>query len=219
MSFELPDPDKCWEYENGFYLTCDNSRISKILSHYDLYKKTMELPGEILEFGVFKGASLARFAAFRDLFGGSRSRKIIAFDTFSSFPETEYEPDKPIRQRYIDDAGDQSISRSNMESVLRKKKSDDNIVLVEGDITKTLPEYIKNNPQLKISMLNLDVDIYEPAKVILELCWDKLVTGGILILDDYGTFAGETKAVDEFFKASVKIEKMPYAMTPSFIVK
>jgi len=37
---ELPDFSKNWEYENGFYLTSDNSRIGKILAHYELFKMT-----------------------------------------------------------------------------------------------------------------------------------------------------------------------------------
>ena len=40
------------------------------------------------------------------------------------------------------------------------------------------------------------------------------------MLDDYGVFAGETKAVDEFFKNhKAKIQKLPFLHKPSFIVK
>ena len=80
----LPDFSKAFEYENNFYLSCDNTRISKIIAHYELFKMTMHLPGAIVECGVFKGASLVRFAGFRDLFGNSYSRKIIGFDIFGN---------------------------------------------------------------------------------------------------------------------------------------
>ena len=72
--------------------------------------------------------------------------------------------------------------------------------LIEGDITETIPSYVKANPELKISLLNLDTDIYEPAVTILEHLYPKITKGGILMLDDYGTHPGETKAVDEYFK-------------------
>ena len=50
--------------------------------------------------------------------------------------------------------------------------------------------------------------------------YPRIVKGGILILDDYGTFPGETKAVDEYFKdKDIKIKKFPFAATPSFIIK
>ena len=84
---------------------------------------------------------------------------------------------------------------------------------------QTIPNYIKDNPQLKISILNLDTDIYEPALCILEYLWDKIVKGGILILDDYGVFPGETKAVDEFFNNKIKINKIPFSTPFSYIIK
>jgi len=95
-----------------------------------------------------------------------------------------------------------------------------NFELVKGDILQTLPEYLKAHKELKISLLHIDIDVYEPAKIILELCYDRLVPGGILVLDDYGTVHGETKAVDDFFKnKNIKIEKMPISHIPSFICK
>jgi hypothetical protein len=45
------------------------------------------LPGNIIECGVFKGASLIRFATFRYILEAPFSRKIIEFDTFGKFPE------------------------------------------------------------------------------------------------------------------------------------
>ena len=51
---ELPNFEKAFEYENNFYLSCDITRISKILSHYKIYKMIKEIPGEIVECGVFK---------------------------------------------------------------------------------------------------------------------------------------------------------------------
>ena len=85
---------------------------------------------------------------------------------------------------------------------------------------KTVPEYLNKNPHLKISLLNLDTDLYEPAVIILKYLWPRIVKGGVLILDDYGVFPGETKAVDEYFKGkNIKIMKFPFAMTPCYIVK
>ena len=87
---DLPDFNKSFEYENNFYLSCDITRISKILAHYELFKLSQNIPGEIVECGVFKGSSLARFAAFRDIFGNQFSKKIIAFNTFGKFPQRNF---------------------------------------------------------------------------------------------------------------------------------
>lgn len=217
---QLPDFTKAFEYENNFYLSCDITRISKILAHYELYKKVMDLPGAIVECGVFKGASLSRFAMFRELFENPFSRKIIGFDIFGKFPETSFEQDKSFRQNFINGAGEESISKEQLIKILEHKGVNKFVELIKGDIVKTIPDYIKKNPQLKISLLNLDTDIYEPAVTILQELYPRIVKGGILILDDYGIFPGETKAVDEYFKnKNIRIQKFPFAMTPCFIIK
>ncbi|MDQ6904554.1 MAG: TylF/MycF family methyltransferase [Bacteroidota bacterium] len=216
----LPDFTKAFEYENDFYLSCDNSRLSKLLAHYELYKTILNLPGAIVECGIFKGASFVRFAGFRELFGTSFSNKIIGFDIFDEFPETNFEDDQKYRDKFIKNAGKNSISELQLLEVLNHKNVEKNIELIKGDICKTVPEYVKNNPHLKIALLNLDVDIYEPAVTILEEFYPRICNGGILILDDYGTFPGETKAVDDYFRnKNVRICKFPFAMTPSYIVK
>lgn len=216
----LPEPGKSWEYENDFYLTCNTQRLSKFVAHYELYKQVVGLAGEIVECGVFKGVSLTRWAHFREMFGGSSAKRIIGFDIFGAFPDTFFEADKKKLEAFVNAAGDQSIGQEQLVDVLRQKGLYDKIELVKGDILQTVPEYIKQRPELKISLLNLDTDIYEPAVTILEHFYPRIVKGGILILDDYGVFPGETKAVDEFFKDhQVTIRKFPFAMTPSYIIK
>lgn len=216
----LPDFEKAFEYENGFYLSCDITRIGKILSHYELFKLSQELSGDIVEFGVFKGVSLARWAMFRNLFGNPFSKKIVGFDTFDKFPDTSFKPDLELQQKGFKTAGEFSISKEQLVDVLKRKRVEQNVELVEGDILKTIPEYLKTHQELKISLLNLDVDIYEPSVAILEHMYPRLVKGGILILDDYNVYAGETKAVDEYFKGqNIKIRKFPFAMTPCYIIK
>jgi hypothetical protein len=82
------------------------------------------------------------------------------------------------RQRFIDSAGEESIAVEQLTEVLKIKGVDKNVELVKGDILKTVPNYVNDHPELKISLLNLDTDIYEPASVILELLFPRIVRGG-----------------------------------------
>lgn len=217
---KLPDFSKSYEYENDFYLSCDITRISKVLAHYELFKASLEVPGAIVECGVFKGASFVRFAMFRNLFGNPFAKKLIGFDSFGDFPETGFEADKKLRAHIVENAGLQSISTDQLDEALKNKECHQNTELIAGDITVTVPEYVRNNPQLKISLLNLDTDIYEPSVTILEHLYPRLERGGVLILDDYGVFPGETKAVDDYFAGKdVKVRKFPFCLTPSYIIK
>ena len=51
---DMPDFEKAWDYENAFYLTCDTTRVSKIIAHYELYRMALDIPGAIVECGVFR---------------------------------------------------------------------------------------------------------------------------------------------------------------------
>ena len=88
--------EKAWDYENAYNWFSSYSRTSKVISHWELYKKIINLPGDIIEVGVFKGASLLRFATFREILENNNSRKIVGFDSFGSFPITDTASDEDV---------------------------------------------------------------------------------------------------------------------------
>ena len=218
-TYTIPKNIDKWDFENSFYLTCENNRISDFISHLELYKMILKLPGDVLEFGVYKGSSFIQFLSFRECYENIESRSIVGFDAYGKFPDDlKLDSDKSFTRKFEEEGG-HGISESDLDMFL-KKKNFSNYSLIRGNILKTLPDYLKNNPEKKISLIHIDVDVHEPTKYILENTWDKIVKGGILILDDYGTIEGETKAVDEFFRnKNILIQKTPYKYKPSFIIK
>lgn len=212
------DIDKQWEYENGFYTTSHITRLSKMLAHYDLYKSIVHLPGHIIECGVYKGASLIRFSTFREILENPFARKIIGFDAFGKFPAQKEANDKKFIKEFEKDGGE-GIPIEELKKVFTHKGFE-NYELIKGDVVKTIPEYLKTHPELKIALLHIDVDVYKPSKVILEKLYERVVKGGLVLFDDYGTIEGETRAIDEFFaKKNLVIQRLPIAHTPSFIRK
>ena len=173
----------------------------------------------LIQVGLFKGNSFFRLAHFRDLLESKYSRKIIGFDAFGEFPKTKFKDDKAYLKDFINAAGKNSIDIEQMHKVLGYKNIK-NYELIKGDINQTVPEYCINNPHLKISLLHIDTDVYEPAVTILNNFYNKVVKWGVIMFDDYGTFPGETLAVDEFFKdKDCIIQKLPISHIPSFIIK
>ncbi len=217
---ELPQFDQAFDYENNFYLSCSSDRIAKVIALNDAYRRVSRLPGVVVECGVFKGASLITLATLCKLFEGAASRPLFGFDVFGAFPETSFEPDKPVRQRFVDEAGDQGLTVEQLQEVLGRKHLSEGVELIRGDIVHTVPRFLQERPALRCALLNLDTDIYEPAKVILEHFWPRMVSGGVMLLDDYGVFPGETQAADEFFaEVGIPIQRFSYRTTPCFVVK
>jgi predicted O-methyltransferase YrrM len=77
---------------------------------------------------------------------------------------------------------------------------DSSVNFVKGKVEETLLDP-KNLPQ-SIALLRLDTDFYESTKAELEILYPRLVSGGVLILDDYGHWEGARKATDEYFQGS-----------------
>lgn len=219
MKLNNYDCKKMFEYENAFYATSTQVRFAKLLAHYELYKKIVNLPGDVVECGLFKGNSFFRFAHFRDLLEAKESRKLVGFDIFGSFPTTQFQEDKKYLDNFLNSAGENSIEIDEMHKIMAYKKIE-NYQLIKGDINSTVPQYCKQNPHQKIALLHIDTDVYEPAVTILDNMYEKVVKNGIIVLDDYGVFPGETKAVDDFFKDKQEIvQKLSLGQTPSFIIK
>ena len=212
------DVDRQWDYENGFYLTSHLTRLPKLLAQYELYKSILNLPGHVVECGVFKGASLVRFCTFREILESPHSRKVIGFDAFGKFPAQGNSNDRAFVKRFEGEAGD-GISIDELKAVF-SHKGFENYEFIQGNILKTVPEYTSKHPELKIALLHIDVDVYEPSVVILNHLFDRVVRGGLVVFDDFGTVAGETKAIDEFFlEKEVIIEKLSISHIQSFIRK
>jgi len=131
-----------------------------------------------------------------------------------------FEEDKLKRDAFVNETkGGKSISYEEIISLLKDQNLYKNVDLIKGDILETLDVYLDNNPHLKISLLHIDVDLYEPTKYILERLYSKVTKGGIIVLDDYGAFAGTNKAVDDFFDNQIEVKKLPYSNAISYLVK
>lgn len=218
MTIQGFDSDQAIYYENGFYLTSDVTRLAKAMGHYELYKRIVGLPGAVVECGVFKATSLVRWATFREMLESPFSRALIGFDIFGHFPRHDDETDNAFAARHDDVAG-RGLSVEEAQAVLAHKHLR-NVTLVPGDVVTTVPAYAAAHPELRIALLHIDVDVYKPSQVALDTFYERVVPSGIIVFDDYGTVAGETRAVDELVaRYGLTLHKLPFTHTPSFIIK
>ncbi len=226
---KMPDftTQAMYDAETDFHLMMNEERLSKFVVHWEAMKIASQVPGAIVECGVFKGTSFVRFALMRQLLGGNFSAKLIAFDVFSDeFPDTSFEQDKAQREHWIETAGGSSISVDQLSATL-ERKGIANFDIVAGDATVTVPDYAQHHQGLKISLLNVDIDFVEPTLAVLEHFYDRVSRGGVILLDNYAgegtsgkSYHGDTYAVDKFFEnRKVKINKFPFAARPAYIIK
>ena len=189
------------------------------------------MPGIIVDLGVFRGASTFTWAKLCEIFCPTDVRKIVyGFDTFEGFPSLSQE-DGPVNLEQDVKKGGYFAGNSIEKDLYlaqeamnydRHLQHINRIEFIKGDVQKTIPEFIasKNNG-LRVALLNLDLDLYQPTKTALEYFVPLMVKGGIIILDEYAvdTFGGESKAVDEYFKNALgikpNIKKFTWHSNPS----
>lgn len=225
----LPDFEEqsMYDAETAFHLMLREDRLGKFLAHWEAFKIASTVPGFLVECGVFKGTSFMRFAIMRQLLGGMGSAKLVGFDVFSDdFPDTAFDEDQAQRVHWIATAGGSSIGKDQLEGILQSKGID-NFELVAGDATTTVPAWARENPGARISLLNIDIDFYEPTKTVLEHLFDRVCPGGVVLFDNYSgegstgsSYHGDTAPVDEFIQSrGLKIKRFAFASRPAYLVK
>lgn len=221
-------PKDIWR---NFPLYTRRTFLKRFLSHYELFQRTINLPGDIVEFGVYRGTSLMSWANFLEVRNmGDRQKRVFGFDNFAGFGELTEE----------DGADDETVgkvsggfSSEDFEAPLRDVINifdkdrfipyKDRVVLIKGDIEETLPRFVEENPGIRISLLHFDVDLYRPTLLGLELLWDLVVPGGVVAFDEYGLapWEGESKAVDEFFAGrDITLQRFDWCSNPGgYVIK
>lgn len=124
--------------------------------------------GMVLEFGVYRGASIQ---FFRDLMQENRDeRTIFGFDSFRGFSEIWGGLDKKSAKATFDQGG-------HLPDLGK------GISLIDGYIEDTLDPFLEKRPQEPIAFIHIDTDTYSPALTILNLCRDRLSSGAIVLFD------------------------------------
>lgn len=183
---------------------------------YGLYKAieyvvSHEIPGDMVECGVWRGGSVM-LAAMALAHFGDTSRKIHLFDTFDGNPEPapvdldwdNASPHPMWKQHQENNSkwGYGGPLEHVRENVLKTGYPEENFIFVKGMVEDTLPKAVPD----RIALLRLDTDLYASTIHELETLYPRLEQGGVLIIDDYGYYQGARKATDEYLeKTKAKI--------------
>ncbi|MEX2160716.1 MAG: TylF/MycF/NovP-related O-methyltransferase [Anaerolineales bacterium] len=214
------EEQKRWDLYNQFSLWGDLDRFTKLLARYELYKLIAGKPGDIVEGGVLKGAGLLYWAKLIEIFDPQSQRKAIGFDTFEGYPEDgakehDRKTAKDFKQIQIqksDDVTAETIAEAAKQQGLGKR-----IELVKGKAEDSMAKYVKEHPGFRVALLDLDFVLYEPTMASLQHLYDRVIPGGVVVLDEYGLPGfGETEAVDEFFGGRKPMMlAFPWAKSPT----
>lgn len=197
------------EFRRLFEL-CRPYTMTSPLRLYALYKavhyiEDRQIPGDVVECGVWRGGS-AMLCALVLSCRGQKERTIYLYDTFAGMPP----PSPRDRRRSGKLAMEEWQKRQRgpynewcyapLEEVQRNMATTsyppDKLVYVKGKVEDSIP----GTTPSQIALLRLDTDWYSSTYHELVHLYPLLTPGGVLIVDDYGFWQGSREAVDQYFK-------------------
>jgi len=189
---------------------CKPYTMTSVERMYSLYKAVEyvvvhNIPGDIVECGVYKGGSSMLCACTLKALHNVE-KEIYLYDTFEGMS-------KPTqRDKTHFDASAMGHWENHQRKDINKwcyapleavktnmtltSYPQERIKFVKGKVEETLPKTIPD----QISLLRLDTDWYESTYHALLHLFPKLSSHGIIIIDDYGHWKGAREAVDQYFK-------------------
>lgn len=223
------------DFLNGDQEFCDFSRrhaLKRFLAHVELFKLTLDVPGDIVELGVFRGLGLFTWANLLESYCiGDRTKVVYGFDNWTGFTALSDKDAQPSADVGKSVGGFNPANfRKELLSALAIFDADrfipqkPRVKLIEGNIEDLVAEFVAANPGVRFSMVHFDCDLYAPTRAALRYLWDKVSRGGVLLFDEYGIldWPGETAAVDEFLAENhgVRLQTFNWTNVPgAYIVK
>lgn len=198
--------------------------VQSLITRYELYKLILDVPGDIIECGVYQGNSFAWLAHLSVILEPHAiNRRIIGFDTFEGFSSIDpsADPDDISNQNFSDTSYQIIADAVGLIDLVRPVNKISRFHLIKGDIVKTLPEFIDKNPWMTCAMLILDTDLYKPTKIALESVLKLMPKGGVIVFDEYNyqNFPGETQAIREVLELnSLRVKKPFYESCTAYAV-
>jgi len=202
-------------------------KISKFIAHYEIYKKILSVSGSIVEIGVHAAQSLFTFAHLSSILEPyNYTRKIIGFDTFSGFSEISENDISTFTSENVKIGGFAYEDLDSIKDAVNAFDSNrplghlEKIILNKGRVEDTAVPYLENNPHMLVSLLHLDVDLYEPTLHALKTFLPRMTKGAIVIFDEVNQegYPGETLALLESdLLTSYRLERFSFEPGLSYL--
>jgi hypothetical protein len=211
---------------NGFIMSNDRKVFNKLVARTLLYDEVKDIPGDIVECGVFKGSGFYTFLKLKKIMNPNSLKRVVGFDFFDTKDLLSNLDNLDKKTMSLLFNGRNFEHEKDFKSELYSKLKldgfkDEDFELVKGDISLTSKKYIEDNPGFKISLLYIDLDLEVPTYNTLKNFWDRLSRGGIIVLDEYAHSKwSESKGVDKFLnEMNLEIKNLNYICPSAYIKK
>jgi len=192
-------------------------QLKRFLALYEIFKLALPVKGSVVECGVFKGFGVMSWAKLSAMLEPENlTRRIYGFDTFAGFPSTSDKDANPVAAPH--DGALFADSYEELQSLIAQYDQDrflghvSKVHLIKGNVVETVPTFLESNPHLIVSLLFLDLDLYEPTQVALRHFLPRMPRGAVLAFDelDNPMWPGETLALLEELGSRIRLRRLEW---------
>lgn len=216
------------KYDNGEILSAPfnfipRQSVTSMLTRIDLFRMIEKVNGSIVECGTHKCNSTFLFYHMSSILEPyNYNRKIIGFDTFKGIVKTTNKDNRKGKGKFSDSNYELYKKLISIHDKNRAVSHISKTELIKGDATKTIPKYIKQNPQLIIALLYVDFSTYAPTKTALKYLLPLVPKGGVVCFDKLNCkdWKGESIAFKEILDLkNIELKKFKYDTWVSYYIK
>lgn len=192
--------------------------LKRFLALYEIFKLVLPVKGSIIECGVFRGFGVMAWAKLSAMLEPENlTRRVYGFDTFEGFPGVSGQDANPLAVPQV--GALYANSYEELQELIAEFDRDrflghiDKVHLIKGDLTQTIGPFLAQHPHLVVSLLFLDVDLYEPTRDALRQFVPRMPKGAVLAFDelDNPMWPGETlAALDEVGLGRLQLRRLEW---------
>lgn len=207
-----------FDYIDQWPLYAGTRNLGRFLYIADKLREILSVPGDVAEFGSWRGANVVFMAKLIEIFCPHSPKKIHCFEGFEGLTTFANQDGDSVKHH-----GEYKGDLQELLEIIKLYKLEHRIEIHKGLIQETVPQFISIAPTKMFSFIYFDADLYEPAKVVLDGFFERLSVGGLILFDEWNDerWPGETKAVSEFFdgRADFKMTSPSYTLQPSLVIQ
>lgn len=189
----------------------------RLVTHYELFKRICQLKGNVVKCGVSIDDE-TQISLLKNILTRYVNGKIIAFEKQKASLYVSDTTHSGNILQYVVNQKDEEYYE--VDECILKLGLHDKVQFNCGSVEEAIPEYLIQEPELRISYLNIDLDHYEGTMTALQFFYPRVVEGGVIILDNYYKKEEDYRAVCDYFgKGKLHLHNFSVSGGPHYFIR
>lgn len=186
--------------------------LARFITFVDSFRRVLNLSGDLGDFGTYKGGSFFAMGKLVSIFEPYSNTKVHGFDWFKG----QKQGDGDRREH----DGNYRTEKESLLQLVKEQGLDGTMEVHDLDLTSGLGTFFEAKPALRFKLAFVDCGTKQVLEATIPKVWDRLVPGGVLILDHFNhpTSPSESDIVMRTI-GNARVEQFEFSRSPTAIIQ